>query len=150
MTTEHAVKLIDVKHLFRHKHKISYETSDKTHDLTNFSTCFIASVDFADKMKTIPELHPELLDFRSTGMATTTELLLSKQIGQLGDSGYNSTFRTVFLTAEHETTFNSVIHKKCVSVLIQDARTKISQTDSTTCTHKFFLVDQIEAILARH
>ena len=54
MTTEEALKLIDVKNLLKKKHNIEYETSDKVHDLTNFSTAFIASVDFADKMKSIP------------------------------------------------------------------------------------------------
>ena len=78
-------------------------------------------------------------------MATTTELLLSKEIGQLGDSGYNSTFRTLFLTSEQETQFNSNLHKKSLSMLIQDARTKLSQTNSTTSTQNFYLVDQIES-----
>ena len=113
--------------------------------LNNFSTAFVASVDFADKMNSIPKCSSEFYDFRSTGMATTTELLLSKEIGQLGDSGYNSTFRTLFLTSEQETQFNSNLHKKSLSMLIQDARTKLSQTNSTTSTQNFYLVDQIES-----
>ena len=96
-------------------------------------------------MNTIPKCSSEFFDFRSTGMATTTELLLSKQIGQLGDSGYNSTFRTLFLTEEHESTFNSNLHKKHLSLWIKDARTKFSQTDSSTSTQNFYLIDQIEA-----
>ena len=78
-------------------------------------------------------------------MATTTELLLSKEIGQLGDSGFNATFRTLFLTKDDEVKFNSNLNSKSLNLLIKDARTKISQTDADINTQNSYLIDQIEA-----
>ena len=127
MTTEEAIKLIDVNNLLKRRHNVSYETSDKEHDLNNFTTALVASLSCADKLDSIPKPSSEFFNFRTTGSLTTTELLLSKEIGQLGDSGFNATFRTVFLTENDETTFENNLKSKSLNVLIKNARTKISQ-----------------------
>ena len=78
-------------------------------------------------------------------MWTVNDILLSRKIGQLGESGYNSTFRPAFITKQQETDFNSKLQQHSVVKLLQDARTRASfqNPDNVGMTH--YLIDQLES-----
>ena len=144
MTTEKAFKMIDFFDILKLRHSILPNTKDSIQNNKSFITALIASVDVADKKNSIPIASQELLKYTELGVSTASDILLSRELGKLGDYGYDATFRPAFLSEREENKFEQNMSEHSLTVLLHDARTRASLIDSEQIGFTHYMIDQLD------
>ena len=70
--------------------------------------------------------------------------MLSRELGKLGDYGYDATFRPAFLSQAEEIEFDRNMSEHTITVLLHDARTRASLLNSEKVGFSHYMIDQLE------
>ena len=126
MSSLKAFRLIDFVDLLKIRHGIFNENVDKNQNFDSFTTALISAFKLSNENSSFPKPSNEFLNFHQIAGTTVNDILLSRKIGQLGESGYNSTFRPVFITKQQETDFNSKLQQwsNCFKTLVPEPVSK--------------------------
>merc|ERR1712071_612580 len=145
MRSVEAFTLVDFVDIVKVKNNVGGNSKDTQPNFDSVTIGMIAALDRGNKNNSFPIPSEELLKYTEIGSATAGDILLSRELGKLGDSGYDATFRPAFLTLEEEEKFNADMNGHSVVRLYSDARTRASLLSSEQVGLNHYMIDQLEA-----